>query len=60
MSIKDWFKPNIEPMNHIYISKSNISFNYKYLQSLKPNAETALTLTAKIKSANIAIILRFI
>ena len=37
--IKDWFKPNIEPMNHIYISKSNILYNYKYLQSLKPNAD---------------------
>ena len=39
MSIKDWFKPNIEPMNQIYISKSNILYNYKYLQSLKPNAD---------------------
>ena len=37
--IKDWFKPNIEPMNHIYISRSNILYNYKYLQSLKPNAD---------------------
>ena len=37
--IKDWFKPNIEPMNHIYISKSNLLYNYKYLQSLKPNAD---------------------
>lgn len=39
MCIRDWFKPNIEPMNRIYISKSNILQNYKYLQSLKPNAE---------------------
>ena len=39
MSIRDWFKPNIEPMNRIYISKSNILFNYKYLQSLKPNTD---------------------
>jgi len=37
--IKDRFKPNIEPMNHIYISKSNLLYNYKYLQSLKPNAD---------------------
>ena len=36
--IKDWFKPDIEPMNHIYISKSNILYNYEYLQSLKPYA----------------------
>ena len=39
MCIRDWFKPNIEPMNHIYISKSNILCNYKYLQSLKPNTD---------------------
>lgn len=39
MSIRDWFKPNIEPMNHIYISKSNILYNYKYLQSLKPHSD---------------------
>ena len=39
MSIRDWFKPNIEPMNHIYISKSAILNNYNYLKSLKPNAE---------------------
>ena len=37
--IKEWFKPNIEPMNRIYISRSDILYNYKYLQSLKPNAE---------------------
>ena len=39
MCIKNWFKPKIEPMNHIYISKANILYNYNYLQSLKPNAE---------------------
>jgi len=39
MSIRDWFKPNIEPMNHIYISKSALLHNYDYLQSLKPTAE---------------------
>lgn len=39
MSIRDWFKPNIEPMNRIYISKSALLNNYQYLQSLKPNAE---------------------
>ncbi len=39
MCIRDWFKPNIEPMNRIYISKSNILYNYKYLQSLRPNAD---------------------
>ena len=39
MSIRDWFKPDIEPMNRIYISKSDILYNYKYLHSLKPNAE---------------------
>lgn len=37
--IKDLFKPNIEPMNRIYISRSDILYNYKYLQSLKPNAD---------------------
>ena len=37
--IKDWFRPNIEPMNRIYISRSDILYNYKYLQSLKPNVE---------------------
>ena len=37
--IKEWFKPNIEPMNRIYISRSDILYNYKYLQSLKPNAD---------------------
>ena len=37
--VKDWFKPNIEPMNHIYISKSALLNNYNYLQSLKPHAE---------------------
>ena len=39
MSIKDWFKPNVEPMNRIYISKSALLHNYGYLQSLKPNAD---------------------
>ena len=39
MSIRDWFKPNIKPMNRIYISKSNILYNYKYLKWLKPNVE---------------------
>ena len=39
MSIRDWFKPNIEPMNRIYISKSALLNNYQYLRSLKPNAE---------------------
>ena len=39
MSIKDWFRPHIEPMNHIYISKAAILRNYEYLQSLKPNAD---------------------
>ena len=37
--IKDWFKPNIEPMNHIYISQSALLHNYNYLQSLKPHAD---------------------
>ena len=37
--IKDWFKPNIEPMNRIYISQSALLNNYKYLQSIKPHAE---------------------
>ena len=39
MSIRDWFKPDIEPMNRIYISKSDILYNYKYLQSLKPHSD---------------------
>ncbi len=39
MSIRDWFKPNIEPMNHIYLDKSALLHNYDYLRSLKPNAE---------------------
>ena len=39
MSIRDWFKPNIEPMNRIYISQSAILNNYNYLKTLKPNAE---------------------
>ena len=39
MSIRDRFKPNIKPMNRIYISKSNILYNYKYLKWLKPNIE---------------------
>ena len=39
MSIRDWFKPNIEPMNRIYISKSALLHNYQYLQSLKPGTE---------------------
>ena len=39
MSIRDWFRPNVEPMNRIYISRSALLNNYKYLQSLKPNAE---------------------
>ena len=37
--IKDWFKPNIEPMNRIYISQSALLHNYNYLQSLKPHVE---------------------
>ena len=39
MSIRDWFKPNIESMNHIYLDKSALLHNYDYLRSLKPNAE---------------------
>ena len=39
MSIRDWFKSNIEPMNHIYLDKSALLHNYDYLRSLKPNAE---------------------
>ena len=39
MSIRDWFKPKIESMNRIYISKSNVLYNYKYLKWLKPNIE---------------------
>lgn len=38
-TIKNRFKPNIQPMNCIYINKSDLIYNYKYLQSLKPNAE---------------------
>ena len=38
-AIKNRFKPNIEPMNHIYVSKSALLYNYQYLQSLKPHAE---------------------
>ena len=37
--IKDRFKPNIEPMNRIYISQSALLHNYNYLQSLKPHAD---------------------
>ena len=37
--VKDWFKPNIEPMNRIYISQSALLNNYNYLQSLKPHAD---------------------
>ncbi len=39
MCIRDRFKPKIEPMNRIYISKYNVLYNYKYLQSLKPNVD---------------------
>ena len=39
MSIRDWFKPSVEPMNRIYISKSALLHNYGYLHSLKPNIE---------------------
>ncbi len=39
MSIRDWFKPNVEPMNRIYISKSALLHNYNYLKWLKPEAE---------------------
>ena len=39
MSIRDRFKPNIKPMNRIYVSRSNILYNYKYLKWLKPNIE---------------------
>lgn len=36
--LKNLFKPNLEPMNKIYIHSKNILANYKYLQSLQPNA----------------------
>ena len=39
MCIRDWFRPNVEPMNRIYISKWAILHNYEYLQSLKPSAD---------------------
>ena len=37
--IKNWFKPNIQPMNRIYISRTSLLHNYNYLQSLKPNVD---------------------
>ena len=37
--IKNWFKPNIEPMNRISLSKSALINNYNYLKSLKPHSE---------------------
>ena len=39
MSIRDWFKPSVEPMNRIYISRSALLHNYNYLKWLKPEAE---------------------
>ena len=39
MCIRDRFKPNVEPMNRIFISRWAILHNYEYLKSLKPNAE---------------------
>ncbi len=37
--IKNWFKPNVKPMNRIYISQSALLNNYHYLQTLKPQAD---------------------
>lgn len=36
--LKNLFKPNLEPMNKIFIHSKNILSNYKYLQSLQPDA----------------------
>lgn len=36
--LKNLFKPNLEPMNKIYIHTKNIVSNYDYLNSLQPNA----------------------
>lgn len=36
--LKNLFKPNVDPINKIYIRKKNILYNYDYLKSLQPNA----------------------
>lgn len=36
--LKKIFKPNVEPMNKIFIHSKNIINNYNYLQSLQPEA----------------------